>query len=93
MILDLFYCGEANICQENSESSLTIAEELQQDLRETLTMENRVPNISEATFKKDQCVSKSVVIPKTSELAPGNFAMQIILQLVLLENQMIFLVT
>ena len=63
MILDFLYCGMANIYQENSDSSLTIAEELQQDLIETLTMENRVPNISEAIFKKYQCVSKSLVIP------------------------------
>ena len=90
MILDFLYCGMANIYQENSDSSLTIAEDLQQDLIETLAMENRVPNISEAIFKKYQCVSKCVVTPKTSELASGNFAMQIIL---LLENQMIFLVT
>ena len=90
MILDFLYCGMANIYQRNSDSSLTIAEELQQDLMETLTMENRVPNISEAIFKKYRCVSKCVVTPKTSELASGNIAMLIIL---LLENQMIFLVT
>ena len=60
MILDFLYCGEANIYQEKSDSSLTIAEDFQQNLMETLTKENRVPNISEAIFKKDQCVSKRI---------------------------------
>ena len=83
-ILDFLYCGEASVYQENLDSFLAIAEELQlkglvgnihhEEAFNGEQPENKVPFYSEPIFKKEQCVSKSVVIPETSELLSGNFA-------------------
>ena len=75
-ILDFLYCGEASVYQENLDSFLAITEELQLkglvgNVRHEEAFNGEQPAFfSEPIFKKDQCVSKSVVIPKTSELAP-----------------------
>ena len=80
-ILDFLYCGETRIYQENLNSFLAIAEELQlkglvgnpnhEEAYNGEQPENKVPNISVTIFKKDQYVSKSGVNLETS--VPANF--------------------
>ena len=82
-ILDFLYCGEANVYQENLESFLAIAEELQLEglvgnanYEEAIQKESpniKVPKIAEPVFKKDKSVSKYVAIPQTSDLTSANF--------------------
>ena len=80
-ILDFLYCGETRVFEENLNSFLAIAEELQlkglvgnahhEEAIKVEQPENKVPNISETIFKKDQYVSKSGVNLETS--VAGNF--------------------
>ena len=82
-ILDFLYCGEANVYQENLESFLAIAEELQLEglvgnanYEEAIQKESpniKVPNIAEPVFKKDKSISKSVAILQTLDLTSANF--------------------
>ena len=80
-ILDFLYCGETRVYEENLNSFLAIAEELQlkglvgnlnhEEPFKSEQSEDKAPNISETIFKKDQYVSKSGVNLETS--VAGNF--------------------
>ena len=75
-ILDFLYCGETRVYEENLNSFLAIAEELQlkglvgnlnhEEPFKSEQSEEKAPNISETIFNKDQYVSKFEVIPETS---------------------------
>ena len=80
-ILDFLYSGEANIPQENLESFLATAEELQvmglagdanhKEVEQREEPEIKVPDIAESIFKKEDGLPNPVAMPKTSKLPPG----------------------
>ena len=68
-IVDFLYCGEANVLQQNLDSFLAIAEELQlkglmgQNDKESEMTENKIisPRETKSTFRRDEesCCSNS----------------------------------
>ena len=80
-ILDFLYSGKANVPEENLESFLAIAEELQvmgltgdanhKEVDQREEPKIKVPDIAESILKKEESLVNTVAMPKTSKLQPG----------------------
>ena len=79
-ILDFLYSGKANVPEENLESFLAIAEELQvmgltgdanhKEVDQREEPKIKVPDIAESILKKEESLVNPVAMPKTSKLPP-----------------------
>ena len=79
-ILDFLYSGEANVPQENLESFLANAEELQvmglagnanhKKVEQREEPEIKVPDIAESILKEEEGLPNPLAMPNTSELPP-----------------------